>query len=266
MRAPNPLKTIPVLVLDDDTFMLGIMRDMLGDLGISRVMTHSRPQEGLLTLDMQMATQLVICDINMPEMDGVEVIRHLGQHNYAGAVVVLSGEDEATLSTIAELGRTYRLRLLGALAKPIDPLMLSRFLRASLETERHWGEAAVVPWSDCEDPQADAAPAIFDAHKLAHMLGDKPDLHRRLIATFRVHAQQRVADLLACVPSGEIERASYIAYNLKSVARNVGAMRLGALCQDFETAGKGGDLAACQSLSAELAEAIRMTLATMPEA
>lgn len=265
MRAPNPLRTIPVLVLDDDAFMLGIMRDMLGDLGVNRVMTHTRPQEGLLTLDMQTARQLVICDINMPAMDGVDVIRHLGQHNYTGAVVVLSGEDAATLKTIVDLGRTYRLRLLGALAKPIDPLMLSRFLRASLAPHLGCGEATIGPWSGDQALRPDAAPVIFDAHTLTHMLGDKPDLHRRLIETFKVHAQQRVSDLVACVPSGEIERASYIAYNLKSVARNVGAMRLGALCQDFETAGKVGDLVACQTLSGQLAEAIRMTLAAMPE-
>jgi len=47
-----------------------------------------------------------------------------------------------------------------------------------------------------------------------------------------------------------------VAHKLKSAARSVGALVLGQLCQQIETAGQAGDSAACQALIARIDHAL----------
>lgn len=76
------------------------------------------------------ASLLVISDLNMPGMDGVEFIRHLAERGFTGCLVLLSGEDERLLKSAEALVRAHRLRLLGCLAKPVSPGALARILVA----------------------------------------------------------------------------------------------------------------------------------------
>jgi len=123
------MKALSVFVLDDDDLILDVAQAMLEGMGVSNIITHTSAKMALVALDMNNPLQVLLCDLNMPEMDGVEVIRHLGQHDFAGAVIVLSGEDARTLQTVVNMGRAYHLRLLGALGKPIDQQALLNMLQ-----------------------------------------------------------------------------------------------------------------------------------------
>lgn len=114
------MKNLFVTVLDDDSFILDTAQYMIESLGVGRIITYTNAKEALSTLNFCDAHQVLLCDLNMPEMDGVEVIRYLGQCHFAGAIILLSGEDTRTLQTVANMGRAYHLRLIGALTKPIN--------------------------------------------------------------------------------------------------------------------------------------------------
>lgn len=138
MHANHAIKTLSLFVLDDDDFILDVTRAMLENMGVSNILTHSSARVALTTLDMSNHQQVVLCDLNMPDMDGVEVIRHLGQQGFAGAVIVLSGEDSRTLQTVVNMGRAYNLRLLGALSKPISQqALLSMLQQVQTGTSTH---------------------------------------------------------------------------------------------------------------------------------
>ncbi len=119
---------VSALILDDDEFMLELMRVMLLELGVAQVCSFTLASEALAALEADTTIQVVLCDLNMPGMDGVEFIRHLAQRNYEGAIILVSGEDPRTLKTVLTLGRAHHLRLLGALSKPIDRQSLSHLL------------------------------------------------------------------------------------------------------------------------------------------
>lgn len=102
---------------------------MFESMGAGNITTHANARMALTMLDMGNPLQVLLCDLNMPDMDGVEVIRHLGQHDFAGAVIVLSGEDDRILQTVVNIGCAYNLRLLGALGKPIDRQALMGMLQ-----------------------------------------------------------------------------------------------------------------------------------------
>jgi len=58
--------------------------------------------------------------------------------------------------------------------------------------------------------------------------------------------------LEAAAQDADTQCAVDAAHKLKSAARSVGALVLGALCQEIETAGQAGDSAACQALIAKV--------------
>lgn len=115
--APPPT----VLVVDDEPFMLGLLRRALGQLGVSSVITHNSAQAALRELEATQALpDLVMLDLNMPGMDGVEFIRRLADQHYTGALILVSGEDQQVLDSIDKLVRAHGINSLGNLAKPFN--------------------------------------------------------------------------------------------------------------------------------------------------
>lgn len=124
-------REISILVLDDDPFMLKLLVCMLSDLGVSRVNTHTCGREALAWLDSEdKPVDLILLDIQMPEMDGVEFLRHLVERRYAGRLILVSGEDERVLQTVESLVQAHGLANLGYLSKPVQPEALSELLAA----------------------------------------------------------------------------------------------------------------------------------------
>lgn len=111
-----------LMVLDDDTFQLNLLQRMLTRLDIAgcsiRLFSQGSAALDFLTTQPEGA-RLLIMDLNMPEMDGVEMIRQLAGLKYDGALVLVSGEDPRILETAARLAAAHHLRVLGHLVKPV---------------------------------------------------------------------------------------------------------------------------------------------------
>ena len=108
-----------MLVVDDDELMLDLAVSSLETLGFSRIVATLSGAEGLQKLD-KYGADVVLCDLNMPEMDGVEFLRHLSTRHYDGAILLMSGEDKRILRTAESLAKAHGLRVLGAVEKPLS--------------------------------------------------------------------------------------------------------------------------------------------------
>ncbi|MEX0828441.1 MAG: EAL domain-containing response regulator, partial [Haliea sp.] len=117
------------LLIDDEPFALKLLTRQLANLGFEQVMALEHPQEALALLEQDThAFDMVFLDLQMPGMDGVEFVRHLMRINYTGGLVLISGEDLRTLHTVEKLANAHRLRVLGALHKPVAPEQLKKVI------------------------------------------------------------------------------------------------------------------------------------------
>lgn len=120
---------IKILVLDDESFMLKLLDRMLENLGFTSVTTCDNGRAALELVDSpDSPPDLILLDINMPEMDGIEFVRHLVEHHYSGALILVSGEDERVLQSIEKLVQAHKITGLGHLSKPVTPEWLAALI------------------------------------------------------------------------------------------------------------------------------------------
>ena len=62
--------------------------------------------------------QMVVLDLGMPGMDGVELLRFLADEDYADPVLIISGFDRRILDSAFRLGSALGLQMVGPLEKP----------------------------------------------------------------------------------------------------------------------------------------------------
>lgn len=121
----DKLESLRVLLVDDDEFVLDFIEDMLRRLGVKSVSRALDGNAALAAIDGAIRPlQLVICDLNMPGMDGIEFLRHLADRCFEGGVILSSGSDERVVKTVENLVQVHKLRFLGTLQKPIEEAAL----------------------------------------------------------------------------------------------------------------------------------------------
>ena len=121
------LSSLNVLVVDDKRFSRKMVTTALNSIGVKNVVPAANGKEALSSLGAASA-DIVICDLNMPEMDGVEFLRHLAEAKFRGSVVLISGEDRRILDTAENLTGAHHLNVLGAVEKPVKAETLAEIL------------------------------------------------------------------------------------------------------------------------------------------
>ncbi len=120
-------ETIRIIIIDDSEAVLVMINTMFNDLGYHNVTTFSAPIKALAELH-QFPTRydLVFTDLNMPDIDGMELIRHLGEMRYKGGICIVSDLHVRIIELAAEVARQQHIFLVGSVAKPIkmDALQL----------------------------------------------------------------------------------------------------------------------------------------------
>ena len=120
---------IRILMLDDESFMLKLIGRLLANLGFTQVTSCDNGRAALTSfVSPNNPPELILLDLNMPEMDGVEFVRHLVERLYTGSLILISGEDERMLQAAVKLVRAHKIPVLGHLRKPVKPEALSALL------------------------------------------------------------------------------------------------------------------------------------------
>lgn len=110
---PAPAAMDSILVVDDEAQICELLQRFLSLRGY-RVRAAADGPQALAAVDQEVP-QLVVLDMNMPGMNGVEVLRKLRAKQYAGGVILLTtGQDEKLLQEALDLGSV------DVMGKPVD--------------------------------------------------------------------------------------------------------------------------------------------------
>src|SRR5271154_2010531 len=115
-----------LLAIDDEAGMLTVIR-AIGESAGYEVFATSDPQS-FLRYAREWSPTLVLVDLQMPESDGVELLRRLASHDFCAAITLMSGVDDKLLRSVGDLGRDLGLNMRGARPKPIRVDVLRRML------------------------------------------------------------------------------------------------------------------------------------------
>ncbi len=119
-----------ILLVDDEPFALKLLSRQFNLLGYDKMTLCESGHQALSLLENGLQEfDLICCDLQMPEMDGVEFVRHLGRIGYSGGLILISGEDGRVLQTARMLAKAQHLKVLGVLQKPVASEVLGQLLQ-----------------------------------------------------------------------------------------------------------------------------------------
>ncbi len=130
-RKQLPRGTEHVLIIDDEVSVCEITRDMLTDLGYTVSMVHDGKAGVELYRDRQGSIDLVLLDVNMPVMGGIEAFKQLTEVNIRLPIIVVTGYGKGSIETSSFSGNGY-----GILKKPFQLEELAMKVRHALDSSR----------------------------------------------------------------------------------------------------------------------------------
>ena len=124
-----------LLVIDDEYDIGTFIQTVAQDIGFEATATH-RPDifQQLYSADLD----VIVLDLIMPDMDGIELLRFLASNNCRAAIILISGFDTGVLHSAQKLATEQGLRVTGTLTKPIRHADLVATLRDTPTLEKEF--------------------------------------------------------------------------------------------------------------------------------
>ncbi len=126
-----------VLLVDDEADFVEIMTKRLKKRSFQVEVAYSGP-EALKVLDETERVDIVLLDVKMPGMDGIEVLEKIKEHSPLVEVIMLTGH--ATVDSAVE---GLKLGAFDYLMKPCDIKVLMQKLNAAMERRQEEIDKAI---------------------------------------------------------------------------------------------------------------------------
>ena len=139
---------LAVLLVEDHDFQRWTIEQGLRRFGVRSVVAAENGRSGLQALATSGTPfDLVMSDLDMPDMDGLEFIRHLGALQSNVALVILSAQPAAVLASVEAMARAYGVNILGVLSKPLELALLKATLEGRPGQSTFAGRRQQIPFT-----------------------------------------------------------------------------------------------------------------------
>ena len=153
--------SLSVLVVDDDDLQRQFLARLLARAGIGPLFWATNGRSALEAFrEEQQPIDVVVCDLLMPEMDGIEFLKQISSEGYSPSIVISSGADEDTQREMETVARTQGLNVLGFIPKPVSvDALLTVLARHGSQSGQADTAATPSPEPGAEpEPQSEADP------------------------------------------------------------------------------------------------------------
>ena len=120
---------IHFLVIEDQDFQRAALVSRLAALGATHIVEAADGRTALEVLKGRTRPiDIVITDLEMPGMDGMEFIRHVGESDLPVAMILVSVHDRSLLASVGIMTEAFGISLLGTLEKPVTTQKLATLI------------------------------------------------------------------------------------------------------------------------------------------
>lgn len=125
------MQQLTFLVVEDHDFQRSMLVKMLTSLHVKAVHDAADGRAALLLLENLAApVDVVVSDLDMPSMDGMEFIRHLGIRWPGTSLIIVSALERGLLSSVETMAIAYGVDFVGTIEKPVTPRKLEELIGA----------------------------------------------------------------------------------------------------------------------------------------
>lgn len=105
-----------VYIVDDDVQISRLLSEAIEGFGLAVEIFNSGQE--FIGVDIQ-ETDVILLDLNMPDIDGIEVIKVLSSKQCGARLVLISGHDTGILHSAEQLAQAHALKIVSSMTKPI---------------------------------------------------------------------------------------------------------------------------------------------------
>lgn len=107
-------------IIDDDTVTCMSLSKLLVKHNMNNIEVFQDSNNALSWLkSTNQPPHVIICDLHMPDLNGVELMQELSKTGFKGGIVLISSAG-GLLSSCMRLAQAYSLDVIGTFGKPID--------------------------------------------------------------------------------------------------------------------------------------------------
>ncbi|MEM6429917.1 MAG: response regulator [Deinococcota bacterium] len=242
-----------ILLAEDDLMSRKLITKVLERLGYT-VTAVDNGQDALVAVEgavSNTAFDVVMMDVNMPQMDGLTATKHIRRmlpkhaQPYIIALTAAAFDDEKQACLDAGMD--------SFLGKPVRPDMLRDALTAYEQAHATTNSTAT------------SSPPLLDMHALEELraYSIEQDMVPMLIGIFFEEAPLKIEHLRQAFAVKDVEQVRQLAHSLKSSAATLGASRLSQLFADLEQDARDNDLSNTDSLPASFEEVLEQSIAAL---
>ena len=230
-----PLRGARVLLVEDHLINQQIAREVMETVGVIVEIAGNGREAVQLALRDHHPFDVVLMDLQMPELDGYEATRQIRARRSATELPIIA----MTAHVLAkEKEKCAQAGMNGHLGKPVEPDNLYRLLLAWVKPRELAPPPRKVPTGYPElqeESFPEELPGLDVAAGLARVRGNV-GLYRRLLAEFSREHGGRAMTIGAALTDGDPERAMSLAHSLKGVAGGLSAVGLSVVAGELEAA------------------------------
>ena len=146
-----------LMVIDDEQDICELVSDVAEMIGFTS--DQCSVLNDLAELELVPMPDILALDLSMPEVDGIEIINHLGSLPNKPQLILMTGFERSVLDGAHKLADRLDVPVLGQLSKPFSIQMLKELLEKPLETNElragsHKAKPVMSTFNPAEIPAA----------------------------------------------------------------------------------------------------------------